>query len=150
MKTDMVVAGFIFHKNKVLLVHHKKLNLWLPVGGHIDKDETPDRALLREIREETCIKVEILNKNDIPLEGNVKENLALPFHANVHSVIDHEHCCLFYICKAINPKKLKINNELDDFKWISKDELNGKEIPLDVRNIGLRAFKIYKENNSSL
>ncbi|MCR4280214.1 MAG: hypothetical protein NUV82_02175 [Candidatus Komeilibacteria bacterium] len=41
MKTDLVVAGYIFHQNKVLLVHHTKLGLWLPVGGHIDANETP-------------------------------------------------------------------------------------------------------------
>ena len=57
MKTDLVVAGFIFFENKVLLVHHKKLDLWLPVGGHIKKNETPDGALLREIKEKTKINV---------------------------------------------------------------------------------------------
>ena len=144
MKTDLVVAGYIFHKNKVLLVHHKKLNLWLPAGGHIDKDETPDEALTREIKEETGIKIEILNKNDMPIEGNVKENLGVPFHANVHSVGDHEHCCLFYICKALNPEKLEINKELKNFKWFSDDELYNKEVPLDVRNIGLKAFELMK------
>lgn len=68
----------------------------------------------------------------------------------MHSVIGHEHCCLFYICKALNPEKLEINRELRDFKWFSGNELYNKEIPLDVRNIGLRAFKIYKEKNSIL
>ncbi|MCX6709315.1 MAG: NUDIX domain-containing protein [Candidatus Woesearchaeota archaeon] len=53
MKTDLVVSAYIFNQDKVLLIHHKKLNLWLPVGGHIDKDETPDEAILREIKEET-------------------------------------------------------------------------------------------------
>jgi len=32
---DFVVSGFITHEDKVLLVNHKKLNLWLPPGGHI-------------------------------------------------------------------------------------------------------------------
>jgi uncharacterized cupin superfamily protein len=31
MKTDLVVAGYIIHQNKVLLIHHRKLDLWLPV-----------------------------------------------------------------------------------------------------------------------
>ena len=59
MKTDLVVAGYIFSKDKVLLIHHKKLDLWLPVGGHIEKNETPDEALLREIKEEIGIDVRI-------------------------------------------------------------------------------------------
>jgi 8-oxo-dGTP pyrophosphatase MutT (NUDIX family) len=149
MKTDFVVAGYIFNKGKVLLIKHKKLGLWLPVGGHIDENETPDAALLREIKEETNLDARILGNNGISPEGNVKKNLAVPFHANVHSVGDHDHCCFFYLCKALNPKKLKINNELDDFRWVYKAELSGKEIPADVRNIGMRAFEIIEETNST-
>jgi len=147
MKTDLVVAGYIIHENKVLLIHHKKLDLWLPVGGHIDKDETPDDALLREIKEETGIDVEILNKTDIPLEGNLKRNLATPFYVNVHNVNDHDHCCLFYVCKAINPEKLKINKELKNFDWFSREDLDKEHVPVDVKNIALKAFGLFEKLN---
>ena len=52
MKTDLVVGGYIFHNNKLLLIHHNKLDLWLPVGGHIDPNEIPDDAIKREAQEE--------------------------------------------------------------------------------------------------
>ena len=142
MKTDFVVAGYIFDNNDVLLIKHKKLGLWLPVGGHINRNETPDEALLREIKEETNLNVKILSQNNISQEGNVKKNIPVPFHANVHSVGNHDHCCFFYLCKALNPAKLRINNELDGFRWFSRKELSSKEVPADVRNIGLKAFKI--------
>lgn len=61
MKTDLVVAGYIFDKNKVLLIHHKKSDLWLPVWGQIEINETPDDGLIREIKEEVGIEVEIKN-----------------------------------------------------------------------------------------
>ncbi|MBU1111767.1 MAG: NUDIX domain-containing protein [archaeon] len=143
MKTDLVIAGYIIHQNKVLLIHHRKLNLWLPVGGHIDENETPNQALLREIKEEIGIDVEILNKSNIPAEGNIKCNLATPFYVNVHSVGDHDHCCLFYVCKAINPEQLKINNELKNFEWFAKDDLNKDHVPADVKNQSLAALKLY-------
>ena len=92
MKTDLVVAGYIIHQNKVLLIHHKKLDLWIPVGGHIHENETPDQALVRKIKQEVNIDVKILHQSDIPLEGNVINNLAIPFYVNVHSVDDHHHC----------------------------------------------------------
>ena len=72
----------------------------------------------------------------------MKKQLALPFHVNIHNVGDHDHCSLFYICKALNADKLKINSELKGFKWVSKEELNGEFIPKDVRNIALRAFEL--------
>lgn len=143
MKTDLVVAGYIFNRNKVLLIHHKKLDLWLPVGGHIQENETPDDALLREIREEVGIDVEIINNNKFGMKGNVKKNLAIPFNVNLHSVGDHDHCCLFYICKAIDASKLKINhNELKNYEWFSKEELNQNHVPADVRAMALKGFEI--------
>jgi 8-oxo-dGTP diphosphatase len=142
MKTDLVVAGFIFHGDKVLLIHHKRLDLWLPVGGHIDKDETPDEALVREVKEETNLEVEIINKSTIPFVGNVKKNLALPFHANVHSAGNHDHCCFFYACISKDVSALKTNREILGFKWLSNMELEEKFVPADVRAIAKRAFEV--------
>src|SRR3989344_4366051 len=106
MKTDLVVGGYIFKDNKVLLIHHKKLDLWLPPGGHIEENEIPDNALRREIREEVGINVHILNTPDIPCNGAVKRILAVPFHVNVHSVGDHDHCCFFYLCTTKGEVKI--------------------------------------------
>ncbi len=146
MKTNFVVAGYIFDKDKVLLIHHRKLDLWLPVGGHINENETPDTALLREIHEEVGIDGKILNESDLPLAGNVKNNLAIPFHANVHSVEDHDHCCFFYICKIKNNGKIKINQkELKNFEWFSKNDLSKNQVPEDVKNIGIKAFELFEK-----
>ncbi len=106
MKTDLVIGAFLFHNSKVLLIHHKKLNLWLPPGGHIEKDETPDDAVKRELKEELGLDVELLNRNDVPHGGNIIRQLAVPFYVNVHRVGDHDHCCFFYLCKCklLRPK----------------------------------------------
>ncbi|HEY5259559.1 MAG TPA: NUDIX domain-containing protein [Rhabdochlamydiaceae bacterium] len=37
---------------KVLLVEHKKAALWLPSGGHVEKNEHPKETVCREIVEE--------------------------------------------------------------------------------------------------
>jgi len=145
MKTQLVVAGYIIYDNKVLLIHHKKLDLWLPVGGHIEENEVPDDALIREIKEETGLDIEILNQSNLPMEGNIKRSLAIPFYVNVHNVGDHDHCCLFYLCKPKNPEQLKINKELKDARWFTKEELNQSHIPVDVRNIALRAFEMFEK-----
>lgn len=148
MKTDLVVAGYIFDdrfdNERLLLIHHKKLNLWLPVGGHIEKDETPDTAMLREAREEVGLKVKILSENPIPLSGNIKKNLANPFYVNVHSVWDHDHCCFFYGCIALNPEEMSIKkSEIKSFKWFFKKELSEDYLSTDVRDIGLLAFNLF-------
>ena len=47
------VAVFCRHDGEILLVRHKRLDLWLPVGGEIEPGETPLEAARRELREET-------------------------------------------------------------------------------------------------
>ncbi len=143
MKTDLVVAGYLIHKGRVLLIHHKKLDMWLPPGGHIEKDEDTDQAVKREFKEELGLDVEILNTVAIPKGGNVKKHLALPFYANVHSVGNHDHCCFNYLCTVRNSEGLTINkDELNDAQWFSKKELYQTHIPADVRNIALKAFEL--------
>ncbi len=141
MKTDLVVAGYLIHGSGVLLIHHKKLGLWLPPGGHIEKDEVPDDALTREFKEELNLNIELLNRKDVTMSGNIKRQLAVPFYANVHSVGDHDHCCLYYLCRLKGRNKPKaIKSELKGFAWFSRKELEQEKVPADVRNIALRAL----------
>ncbi|MBW2978322.1 NUDIX hydrolase [Candidatus Woesearchaeota archaeon] len=151
MTTDLVVAGFLIHNNKVLLIHHKKLDVWLPCGGHIDKGETPDNALKREFKEELNLDIRILNRNNIPMDGNIIKQLAVPFYVNVHQISkteDHDHCCLYYLCQPKNPEKIIANkDELKDFAWVSIEELNQDHIPADVRNIAKKAFELFNSLN---
>ena len=84
-----------------------------------------------------------MNKPEIFSVGNVKEHLANPIHVNVHSVGDHDHCSFFYVCKALNPEELEINEELRGFKWISRDELEQDFIPKSGRGGALKAFEFF-------
>jgi 8-oxo-dGTP pyrophosphatase MutT (NUDIX family) len=47
------VAIFCRHRGEVLLVRHRRLGAWLPVGGEIEPGETPLEAAVRELGEET-------------------------------------------------------------------------------------------------
>lgn len=124
---DIVVAGYIVRDNKVLLIHHRKLDKWLPVGGHIKKDETPDSALIREVGEELGEEfkagIEFVHYPK-PRRGNQKE-YALPFYTNVHHITeDHLHYCLFYLLKS-KTNKIKLNEEeLIGYNWFKSSDLD--------------------------
>jgi 8-oxo-dGTP diphosphatase len=47
------VAIFCRHQGDILLIKHKRLGTWLPIGGEIEPGETPLEAAARELREET-------------------------------------------------------------------------------------------------
>ena len=47
-----------FHKDKLLIVNNaNKFNTYGPVGGGIEKDETPEECLPRELQEESNMRV---------------------------------------------------------------------------------------------
>ena len=73
----------------------------------------------------------------------MEANLATPFYVNVHSVGNHLHCSLFYVCRALNVEKLKINKELKNYGWFSKKDLDKDIVPVDVKSQALKAFKIF-------
>jgi len=61
-KIDFTVAIFVVHDARVLLILHRKLGKWLPLGGHIELDEDPEIAALREAKEESGLDVELIGE----------------------------------------------------------------------------------------
>jgi 8-oxo-dGTP pyrophosphatase MutT (NUDIX family) len=47
------VAVYARRVDRVLVIEHRRLATWLPVGGEIEPGETPLEAARRELREET-------------------------------------------------------------------------------------------------
>ncbi len=52
MRRAFSVSGYVRHQGAVLLVRHKRLGVWLPIGGELEASETPKEAIVREVREE--------------------------------------------------------------------------------------------------
>ena len=49
-KIDFTVEVFVVHNGRVLLRKHDKLKFWLSVCGHIELDEDPNQAAVREVK----------------------------------------------------------------------------------------------------
>lgn len=60
---DETVLAYIFKDDKVLMLYRNKeendinKNKWVGVGGHLEKGESRDSALIREVKEETNLDV---------------------------------------------------------------------------------------------
>ncbi|MDO8515168.1 MAG: NUDIX hydrolase [bacterium] len=150
MKTDLTSNSFIFDKDKVLLVYHKKYSMWIGVGGHIEADETPDEAAIREIKEEVGIDVNILNGNiNFGVFDNTVKNCYLPFHADVHNVGDHHHYAQYYACTIKNGTPKLLDEFHKELFWFTEDEVEKDErIQPKTKQIVKKAFEVYKKTKS--
>ncbi len=140
---DFTVTGYIVHDEKVLLILHKKLELWLPPGGHIDLDEDPDQAVLREVKEETGLDVNIHGTKFDRLSDRTKP-LHTPAFMDIHKISDtHQHIGMHYICTPKNnSNKANMNKEeVSDMRWFTRTEIeNTNDLMLEVKQYALKAL----------
>lgn len=140
---DFVSSVYIIYKDKVLLVNHKKLDMWLPIGGHIELDEDPEQALLREIKEECGLKVKIAGER--PKIKNTKVKfLYSPAFINIHWFNKtHRHIALEFIAKAYSSKVRLNSDEHNQIRWFSKKELDDKKFGIteEIRFCSKEAIK---------
>ena len=138
-KIDFTVAIFAVHDGKILLIHHRKLDKWLPLGGHIELDEDPEQAALREAREESGLDVELLGERP-PTTSPGTRALIAPRFLDIHRISDtHEHIGLLYWARPRNggahgvtrPTSLELAvEEHHDIRWCSAAELDQLTPPM--------------------
>jgi 8-oxo-dGTP pyrophosphatase MutT (NUDIX family) len=85
----------VVHRVHVLLHFHRKLGKWLPPGGHIEDNELPDDAAVREVLEETGIRARLVGDRGLPIDD--PRQLVLPAGVQLENIYPgHEHIDLVY------------------------------------------------------
>ncbi len=136
---------FIVHDDKVLLHLHRKQQLWLPPGGHIERDELPQEAARREIEEETGLQLRLHSEGEASSLEAVMECGVVPQPAFI-LVEDinpfHQHVDFIYFAAVPPGDTLPIN---EGFHWLSLSDLHGREgVPENVREGARRAIEYYR------
>ena len=104
-----------------LLIKHKKLGKWLQPGGHVDPDELPDTAAVREVFEETGLHVELIGDH-LPRPTDPVRPFAMQL--NVITENEHEHIDFVYLATPVGSLALTQNvQETDGIKWYALDEI---------------------------
>lgn len=119
-------SALIIDNDRVLLVYHKKLDVWLYPGGHIEENENPDEALLREVEEETGLEVEIISNKDDSISDCKADvfSLHIPYAFLCELVGDHYHNDLIYKCRIKKNSELKFNrDESSDIGFFNINEI---------------------------
>jgi len=100
-------------EGRLLLHHHKRLDRWLQMGGHVDGDEPPDLAALREGREESGLPDLVQMTDGI-------------FDLDIHPIPagkgepDHAHFDIRYLMRTASPEAAVADREeSNDLAWVT-------------------------------
>lgn len=123
---------------------HKKLGIWLPVGGHIDRDELPQDAALREIREESGLDVELFNPEKQIDMGSAKQ-LLRPMRLLLEDINEfHQHIDFIYFVFTDSSELSPHDGEATTLKWFTANEIKTlKNTPGNVKELSAEAISLF-------
>lgn len=129
----------------VLLRMHEKYHKFLSVGGHIELDETPEQAALREVKEEVGLDVKLWREysHDETFPKEFYNQILPPYHMNIHPIgKDHRHLSHVYYAFAASTETFEQENEKSGgLKWWTKEELdNSNELEPEIKWYALDAL----------
>ncbi len=99
-----------------LLMHHKKLGMWVQPGGHADGEYDLSAVAFREASEETGL-------------SSIELDAAQIFDLDIHAIPDHQHVPghlhfdVRFLCRADDAEPLVQSSESHALKWVPSDQL---------------------------
>ena len=143
---------YLVNEGATALHKHPGLGIRLPPGGHIDRDELPHEAALREAREETGLEPTLLvEQRDIASE--TARSLPRPRHLMLADVnrfgdrVGHQHIDHVYFAtvdsRDLNPATDEAPAET--WEWYTESGLRESGLDSDVRELGLEAIRAAAE-----
>lgn len=144
-QVDATVTAFIVRldrKSPEILFHvHKKYQRLLPVGGHIELDETPWAAVAHEIEEESGYELAQLSVMQPKLRLGLLTGVVshpVPLRLNTHEAAPgHFHSdTAFLFVTHEDPLRHVAEHESADLRWLTRanlDSITDKEMYVDAR-----------------
>ena len=132
MARHFCASAFVINPKdkKILLVKHKKFDRWLQPGGHIEDDETPEEAAMREVFEETGIKTKLLGEH-FPREDDIIRPLGIQCNRKEDG---DRHFDIIYAAVPTNPdENVIISKESTDAGWFTRNELENLSVFPDIK-----------------
>ncbi|MCY3880733.1 MAG: NUDIX domain-containing protein [Chloroflexi bacterium] len=153
-------TGYVVSGDCTLLLWHAKLGMWLPPGGHIEANEDPLQAALREAWEESGLEVEVIAPPDL-LVVDEPEVLPPPAVILIEDIERedqpfHQHIDHVYFTRPTEPVDFEAPIPHGPCRWVDRGTLagafslpapDGTLVPVaeDVRLLGVRALDAAEE-----
>jgi len=137
-------SAVVIEESHILLVHHRRIGAWLPPGGHIDDGELPHEAAIREVLEETGVRVMVMTP-ELPVSIDsdaffLQQPLCMHGVFAVEDGVELYHIDLAYLCSVDRSESgdmplLTVAEEVHDAAWIPIDGLGSLNLAKNVREV---------------
>src|SRR3990172_11009899 len=126
MKRHFTATAFVVDGDRTLLHWHQRLQQWMPPGGHIEPDEDPVQAVLREVREEAGLAADLIPPGDAELGFPSPEQVPAPYTILIEDIPGpgepHKHIDLIYFCRPLdNVAATPVGDPT--LRWVREEEL---------------------------
>lgn len=138
MIKQFVATVYILKEDKVLLIHHRKLAKWLPPGGHVEPNELPSEAAIREAKEETGLEVRLLSQDNLTVDRWNAKSFPRPYLCLLEEipaykdVPAHQHMDFVYIGELIGGIEQEKQDEIAGLRWFTLDEIEAMQSDVDI------------------
>jgi 8-oxo-dGTP pyrophosphatase MutT (NUDIX family) len=140
MRRAFSVAVYARKGKRVLVIRHRRLGTWLPIGGELEAGETPLEAAVRELSEETGMTGELA-----PLEGAADgEPPGFLGYEEHLAGTKGLHMNFVFVADVADDAEVVPNDEYSEWRWIDAGELADLQSPLNVREFGVRALNAHR------
>lgn len=151
MQRHFTATAFVIDLHgRTLLLWHKRLQRWMPPGGHSDPNETPEDTAQRECKEETGLEIDIIGdaQEDVFSGGEYEGRiLKKPFAFLLEDIpacptrgeTEHQHMDFVYMARPVQEDQVLnlAEEEGADLKWFTRadiEKLTSSEIYTNVKN----------------
>lgn len=152
---DLCVDTFVVNEGAVLLRLHEKYNFWGVPGGHVELGEDVNQAALREVLEESGLKVELVGPRGwVKKDHEANLDLVPPIFLNRHHINDtHDHSSFIFVARsysrAVQPQAKE--DEKAEYRWCTKEELDqllqsDERMHADMYRYALAALELIRES----
>ena len=140
MSRHFTCTGFIVQGDETLLLWHPRLQMWVPPGGHLEPDEDPVTAVLREIAEETGLAAQVLPLAQtfaFAYPGQVAPPFTILLEDSAEPGQRHQHIDLIYFCRPAASATLSPPADTI-VAWVDEETLRADR-PVELVGCGVSA-----------